>query len=153
VGTLQISDATGKQVSFGSFVPGIPELGTGYKTPYRNWHDLGHNPSFKGTNHKVIADKWCMAELAAFIQKLQAINEPGGTMLDNSLIVWGNHMEEGANHVTQRTPWVTAGKAGGALRTGLCLGEGRSTADAINEFSRAFGAMPLVGTGFPELRA
>jgi hypothetical protein len=153
VGTLQLSDATGKQVSWGSFVPTIPELGTGYKTQYRNWHDLGHNPSFKGVNHKLIADKWCMAEFAAFIKKLQGIVEPGGTMLDNSLIVWGNHMEDGSNHVTQRTPWVTAGKAGGALKTGLCVGEGRSTADAINEFSRAFGAMPTVGSGFPELRA
>ena len=95
VGTLQISDATGKQVSFGSFVQGIPEIGTGYKTKYRNWHDLGHNPNFQGTNHKVIADKWCMSEFAAFIKKLQAITEPGGTMLDNSLVVWGNHMEDG----------------------------------------------------------
>lgn len=153
VGTLQISDATGKQVSWGSFVPDIPEKGTGYKTPYRNWHDLGHNPSFMGKNHKVIADKWCMNEFAQLIMKLQAIQEPGGTMLDNSLIVWGNHMEDGSNHVTQRTPWVMAGKAGGVLKTGLCVGEGRSTADAINEFSRAFGANPSVGQGFPELHA
>jgi Protein of unknown function (DUF1552) len=153
VGTLQISDATGKQVSFGSFVPDIPERGTGYKTPYRNWHDLGHNPSMGGKNHKIIADKWCMAEFAAFAKKLQAITEPGGTMLDNSLIVWGNHMENGSNHATQKTPWVTAGKAGGALKTGLCVGEGRSTADAINEFARAFGASSPYGQGFPELRA
>jgi hypothetical protein len=153
VGTLQLSDATGKQVSFGSFVPDIPEKGTGYKTPYRNWHDLGHNPILGGKNHKTIADKWCMAEFAAFIKKLQGIAEPGGTMLDNSLIVWGNHMENGSNHVTQKTPWVTAGKAGGAIKTGLCVGEGRSTADAINEFTRAFGAMPQVGSGFPELHA
>jgi hypothetical protein len=152
VGTLQLSDATGKQVSFGSFVPEIPEMGTGYKTPYRNWHDLGHNPNFQGKNHKVIADRWCMAEFAAFIKKLQDIKEPGGSMLDNSLVVWGNHMENGSNHVTQKTPWVTAGKAGGAIKTGLCVGEGRSTADAINEFSRAFGvANPAVGQGFPEL--
>ncbi len=153
VGTLQLSDATGKQVSFGSFVPEIPERGTGYKTPYRNWHDLGHNPNFQGKNHKLIADKWCMSEFAGFIKKLQAINEPGGTMLDNSLVLWGNHMEDGSSHVTQRQPWVMAGKAGGAIKTGLCVGEGRSTADAIHEFSRAFGAMPTVGAGFPEIRA
>jgi hypothetical protein len=93
-----------------------------------------------------------MAEFAAFIKKLQAIAEPGGTMLDNSLVVWGNHMEDGSSHVTQKQPWVTAGKAGGALKTGLCVGEGRSTADAIHEFARAFGATPTVGAGFPELR-
>ena len=153
VGTLQIADATGKQVSFGSFVPEIPEKGTGYKTPYRNWHDLGHNPVMGGKNHKIIADRWCMQQFADFIKKLQGIAEPGGTMLDNSLVVWGNHMENGSNHVTQKTPWVTAGKAGGALKTGLCVGDGRSTADAINEFTRAFGAMPAVGQGFPELHA
>jgi hypothetical protein len=153
VGTLQISDATGKQVSFGSFVPGIPEKGTGYKTPYRNWHDLGHNPSMGGTNHKLIADKWCMAEFAAFIKKLQDIKEPGGSMLDNSLVVWGNHMEDGSSHVTQKQPWVMAGKAAGYFKTGQCVGEGKSTADAINEFARAFGVNHTIGSGFPELRA
>ena len=153
VGTLQISDATGKQVSFGSFVEGIPELGTGYKTKYRNWHDLGHNPNFQGTNHKRIADKWCMAEFAAFIKKLSEVTEPGGSMLDNSLVVWGNHMEDGSNHASQKQPWVTAGSAAGAIKTGICAGEGRSTADAIAEFSRAFGAMPAVNGSFPELKA
>jgi hypothetical protein len=152
VGTLQISDATGKQVSFGSFTPGIPEKGTGYKTPYRNWHDLGHNPSMGGTNHKLIADKWCMAEFAAFIKKLQDIKEPGGSMLDNSLVVWGNHMEDGSSHVTQKQPWVMAGKVGGALKTGLCVGEGRATNDAINEFARAFGVTHTIAGAFPEIR-
>ena len=153
VGTLQLSDATGKQVSWGSFVPEIPELGTGYKSKYRNWHDLGHNPNFQGKNHKVIADRWCMNEFASFIKKLQSISEPGGTMLDNSLVVWGYHMEDGSSHVTQKQPWVTAGSAGGALRTGLCVGEGRSTADAIAEFSRAFGATPAISGAFPEIHA
>ena len=124
VGTLQISDATGKQVSFGSFVPGIPEIGTGYKTKFRNWHDLGHNPSLGGTNHKIIADKWCMAEFAAFIKKLQDIKEPGGTMLDNSLIVWGNHMEDGSSHATQTTPWVMAGQGRRRHQDGPLRGPG-----------------------------
>jgi hypothetical protein len=152
VGTLQLSDATGKQISFGSFVPGIPEIGTGYKTKFRNWHDLGHNPSMGGTNHKVIADKWCMSEFAAFLKKLQDIKEPGGTMLDNSLVVWGNHMEDGSSHVTQRQLWVTAGKAGGGIKTGWCGGDGRSTADAINEIARAFGVNHTIGSGFQEIR-
>jgi hypothetical protein len=62
-------------------------------------------------------------------------------------------MENGSTHVTQRQAWVTAGKAGGALKTGLCTGDGHSTADAINEICRAFGAMPTVGAGLPDIRA
>jgi hypothetical protein len=75
-------------------------------------------------------------------------------MLDNSLVVWGNHMEDGSSHATQTTPWVTAGKAGGKIKTGISVGQGRSTADAIAEFSRAFGAMPAdkVTGAFPELK-
>ena len=113
-------------------MPGIPEIGTGYKTKYRNWHDLGHNPNFQGTNHKLIADKWCMAEFAAFIKKLQAITEPGGTMLDNSLVVWGNHMEDGSQprHPDAR-PGSPRARPAATIKTGLCVGEGRSTADAI----------------------
>ena len=44
--TLQVADCSGNSVNFGAFVEGIParNVGGDAKTPFRNWHDLGHNP-------------------------------------------------------------------------------------------------------------
>src|SRR5204863_4701189 len=58
VATLQHGDSSGNSINFGAFVPGVPTSGTGYKSPFRNWHDLGHNPVLGGTDHKRIVDTW-----------------------------------------------------------------------------------------------
>ena len=49
-----------------AFVPGIPAKSpNNYKTPYRNWHDLGHNPTLNGVDHKQIVDQWCHQRVAS----------------------------------------------------------------------------------------
>ena len=42
VGTMQFGDATGGAIVF-DFVSGVPRIGNGYQ-PFRDWHDLGHQP-------------------------------------------------------------------------------------------------------------
>ena len=49
--------------------------------------------------------------------KLDSVNEGNGTLLDNTLVVWGRELGSTA-HRMERVPFVIAGKAGGALRTG-----------------------------------
>jgi hypothetical protein len=145
VATLQLANASGNQLNFGAFLGdrGIPARGTGYKSAFRNWHDLGHNPIFMGQNHKIIVDKWCMEKFAGFIQKMKDIQEPGGTMLRNSLVLWGNHMESGDNHHSQRIPWVLAGRAGGdTLKVGTVTGAGKTISSAMGDICRAMGVAP-----------
>ncbi len=156
--TLQVADCSGNSVNFGAFVEGIPprNVGGDAKTPFRNWHDLGHRPiGGDGVDHKKIVDRWWMNELAGFLNKLKASPEPGGSLLDNSLVLWGNHMESGDNHATQAVPWLLAGKAGGALQTGQCAASaGKSTNDAMAEICRVMGVQPAAhyGSGIPGLR-
>jgi hypothetical protein len=140
VATLQLANSSGNQLNFGAFVPGIPARGTGYKSAFRNWHDLGHNPSMGGVNHKVIVDKWCMDKFATFIGKLKSVKEPDGkTLFDNSLVLWGNHMESGDNHGSQKIPWMLAGKAGGTmLKGGTCKGGG-TISNAMADICKAMG--------------
>jgi hypothetical protein len=131
VATLQVADATGNQINFGAFVPNIPaKNATNYKSPYRNWHDLGHNPLMNGVDHHRMVDEWCMGEFATFLDQVKAVAMPGGTMLDNSIALWGNHMEDGASHNSQKIPWLLAGKAGGALNTGICAPSGTKNIQA-----------------------
>jgi hypothetical protein len=156
--TLQVGDCSGNSVNFGAFVEGIParNVGGDAKTPFRNWHDLGHNPVAGGVDHKKMVDKWWMGEFAALVKKMKDAPEPGGSMLDNSLVLWGNHMETGDTHYTQAVPWILAGKAGGYLATGQCAASaGKPINDAMAEICKAMDVKPAAhyGSGVAGLKA
>ena len=65
-------------------------------------------------------DNWYAKQVAYFLGKLDAVNEGTGTLLDNTLLVWGRELGNTA-HNMGRAPFIIAGKAGGALRTGRFL--------------------------------
>jgi hypothetical protein len=137
--TLQLSNSSGNQLNFGAFVKDIPARGTGYKSAFRNWHDLGHNPVMDGTNHKIIVDKWCMDKFASMLTRMKGIQEPGGNMLGNSLVLWGNHMESGDNHHSQRIPWILAGKAGGNIIKSGTVASGQTISAAMGDICKIMG--------------
>ena len=150
VATLQLSDSSGNNINF-AFVPGIPAKGTGYKTAFRNYHDLGHNPVLGGMDHKRIVDKWMMQQFADLIAMMKAVPDEGGTLLDNSVILWGNHMQDGSNHVAGSIPWLLAGKCGGYFNVGNCL-QGKSINGVMSDICQAFGGMPAFGATWPGLK-
>jgi hypothetical protein len=154
VATLQLSDATGTYINFGAFVPGIPARGTGYKSAYRNWKDLGHNPVLGGVDQKQIVDQWWMDQLADIVAQMKGSLDPGGTsMFDNSVVLWGNNMHEGEDHGAQRLPWILAGKAGGYFKTGQCL-PGKTTTAVLADVCAAMGVTQHpYGATTPGLRA
>jgi hypothetical protein len=100
-----------------------------------------------GVNHKVIVDKWCMDKLATFVTKLKSVKEPDGkSLLDNSLVLWGNHMESGDNHGSQKIPWILVGKAqDNKLKLGQCKGGGEISG-AMGDICKAMGV-----TGAPHM--
>jgi hypothetical protein len=119
VATMQLSDATGTSINFGAFVPGVPQMGTGYKSAYRNWADLGNNPVLGGVDHKSIVDRWWMARLAALIEKMKSVPDAaGGSLFDHSAILWANPVDDGAAKNASKKPWLVAAPARGPLRTG-----------------------------------
>ena len=136
VATLQLASGTGNDIVF-DFVPGVPAKSAGYRT-YRDWHDLGHLPSSGGINHKQLVDKWCMGQFAKLLKMMKDIPEGTGTMLDNSLALWGNHQQDGANHDAHKIPWVLGGRAGGYLKTGQCK-IGGTIGSAMAEMRNALG--------------
>jgi hypothetical protein len=154
IATLQLADATGDSVNFGAFVPGVPAKGTGYKTAFRNWHDLGHNPVLGGVDHKQIVDQWWMAKLSVMIDKLKTPDPSGsGTVLDNSVVLWGNHMHEGSDHGSQAIPWLLAGKGGGYFKTGQCVGGGNTSMVAADICNAMGVTSHPFGAGNPALKA
>ncbi len=82
-------------------------------------------------------------------------------MID-SVVLWANHMETGANHNAQRIPWLLAGRAGGYFKTGQVIkgaGGQISRVRVMCEIANAMGAgvpylgKPETGGPLPELRA
>ena len=54
-------------------------------------------------------DKWTMGKLAELLTMLKNTPDTQGTMLDNTVVLWGNHMEDGASHGATKIPWIIAG--------------------------------------------
>ena len=58
-----------------------------------------------------------MEKLAAFIAKLESIPEGGGSMLDNTLIVYLSDSAEGHHPLCRDWPFVIIGDLNGRLKT------------------------------------
>ena len=85
-------------------------------------HQISHhenNPA-KMEEYKKIGI-WHLAQYAYMLEKMKAIREGEGTLLDNSMIVFGAGIRDGNAHSPVNLPIVLAGKAGGTLATGRHL--------------------------------
>ncbi len=119
VATLQVSDYNGDRISF----PWLGDLGKARTFPSRDHHDLAHNPrSVLGpVEAKVRADTWFVQQFAAMIKKFKDVPEGDGTLLDNTVILFANHMRDGARHNYDNLPLILAGRAGGFIKPGRFL--------------------------------
>ena len=69
----------------------------------------------------VRVQQWYSEQLALLMDSLAAIPEGSGTVLDNTVILWGNELGDAAGHMNVSIPTVLAGGAGGKFRMGRCL--------------------------------
>ncbi len=106
---------------------------------------IGDNPRAK---LKVI-DTWYMKQFADLLAGLKAIDDGNGqTMLDNSLVLMGTEVANGANHSHDDIPFILAGHAGGALTSGKfhALPAQRSHNDLLITVGQAMG-VPMTTFG------
>ena len=78
-------------------------------------HGLAHN---QDGNALPKIDNWHVSQLAYFCQKLDAIDEGGSTMLDNSLVFMSSEIMNGISHDQDNKGILLLGTAGGKLKTG-----------------------------------
>jgi hypothetical protein len=88
-------------------------------------HALSHmdDGNAAGVMQFVLAERWFAEQFRYLVERLDALPEPGGTgsLLDHSLVVWAKEMGDSRLHECRSVPFVLAGGAGGALRTGRYL--------------------------------
>lgn len=82
-------------------------------------HQLSHHQGDPRKHAKIREiNRFHVTQLSYILQRMRSIPEGDGTLLDNSLIVYGSGISDGNRHNNENLPVVLAGKAGGAISTG-----------------------------------
>lgn len=88
----------------------------------RGFHALAHRESDPESRAKLVRiNTWYADQFAYFLNKLASIPEGGGSVLDQTVVVWVNELGSGGTHTHEKTPWVLGGNAGGFLKSGQLL--------------------------------
>jgi len=76
-------------------------------------HELSHNPDSDAASVEKLTriNAWFCEQLAYLAKRLAETPEPGGggSLLDNTLIVWTNELGKGNSHTLDNIPWVLVG--------------------------------------------
>jgi hypothetical protein len=100
--------------------------GSSRSYPFLGIPGAHHNISHHGNNPQNLADLetigiWELQQFAALLEALDAIDEPGGTALDNSLVYLSSEIGDGDRHNHDNLPVLLAGRAGGQVESGRHL--------------------------------
>lgn len=142
VASLQYSNAE-NHIRF----PWIDSLGDG--------HALSHaGPSSTNEAEQLVRrDTWYAEQLAHLLDRLGEYEEgeAGATILDNSVVFYGNELSVGNTHSHVEMPFLLAGSAGGYFRTGRMLTyDHASHCNLLLSFLHAMG-IEAQSFGMPEL--
>jgi len=82
-------------------------------------HELSHheNHADKIAQYERI-NRWHVEQFADMLRKLKAIPEGEGTLLDNSMILFGSSMSDGNRHDPDNLPILLGGRGGGTIPSG-----------------------------------
>ena len=82
-------------------------------------HDLSHHGGKEEKKSKIAKiNRFHITQFAYFLQKLKAVKEGEGTLLDNCMIVYGSGIGDGNRHNHNDLPVLLAGHGGGSLQPG-----------------------------------
>jgi hypothetical protein len=105
-------------------------------------HDLAHNNGNCDPSgaKKTKVYNWYAQQFAYLLNKLKAVPEGNGTMLDNTVILWVSEFGEAGAHSPDNLMWLLMGNAGGYFKSGQVVNlGGRSTNDVHITLQNAFG--------------
>ncbi|MBI1320999.1 MAG: DUF1552 domain-containing protein [Candidatus Hydrogenedens sp.] len=109
------NDVSGRNFSF------LPNVNGGH-------HDMSHheNKEDKIAAYQEIS-RWHVEQFAYMLEKMRSIPEGEGTLLDNSMVLFGSSISDGNAHDPNNLPMLLGGNAGGKLKTGYHVASERNT--------------------------
>ena len=72
-------------------------------------------------------NRWHVEQFAYMLEKMRAIKEGTGTLLDNSMIVFGSSMSDGNRHDPNNLPILVGGKGGSTIDAGQHIRSAKNT--------------------------
>lgn len=85
-------------------------------------HPISHHENDKGKLQEyMLINRWHIQQYAYMLEKMKSIKEGSGTLLDNSMVLFGSAMKDGNEHSPYNLPVVLAGKGGGSIASGRHL--------------------------------
>lgn len=92
-----------------AFLPGVTD----------SHHELSHHENKKEKMDQYVKiSTWHVAQYAYLVSRLGQIKEGAGTLLDNSMLLFGSGLRDGQKHDKQDLPIVLAGGGAGTLKGG-----------------------------------
>ncbi len=138
----------------------VPFIGIPTGLPLPGWHGISHNdPSLSTPMGGALMAKmhnYLAGEYAYFLQKLASYPSATGTVLDESVVVWGTQNGNSCgtafsptDHDPHNSPFIVGGRLGGGLKPGnLIDGGDRKHNDVYVKIAQVFG-LPMNTVGDP----
>lgn len=139
------NDVSGK--NFSALIPGVQG----------GHHELSHhqNDPAKCEGYSKI-NRWHSEQLAYLCDRMAAIPEGDGTLLDNCLVLFGSSLSDGNRHDPNNLPIILAGGGGGSVKPGRHIASPKNTplcnlyvslldrlGTPVEAFGDSTGALPL----------
>ncbi len=112
------------------------QISRGFSNITHNWlgqtvghHTMSHDTSQDWNPALEQIDNWYATQILGLLQRMDAIREGNGTLLDNTLVVWARELGT-TSHRMDPWPVVLAGSARGELATARFLQVGTGTGNA-----------------------
>lgn len=89
-------------------------------------HGMSHHrnkPELVSNLQKI--DHYLVEQYAYFLEKLNTTSDAGGTLLDQSMVLYGSGISDGNRHGHEDLPIVLAGSASGQIKTGRYIDAGK----------------------------
>jgi hypothetical protein len=82
-------------------------------------HDVSHHGKDKAKQEKIAKiNLFHVEQLAYLLKQMSSVKESKGTLLDNSIVVFGSAISDGDEHNHENLPILVAGSGGGAIAGG-----------------------------------
>lgn len=104
-------------------------------------HPLAHHMRLQENYDKLkIIDRWEVSQLLYLVERMEAISEGTGTLLDSSLVYYSSEIADGNAHAHRNLPVAVVGSAGGVFKTGSHINyNGQPIADLYIAMLNALG--------------
>ena len=106
-------------------------------------HGMSHHKNQEAlVKEYTTVSRWYAQQVQYLLRKMRGIDEGNGSLLDNSIVLYGSEMKDGNGHIKEDLPLVLIGKGQGRVKTGqhLALDKGTPLANLHLTIAQQFGA-------------